>query len=1570
MASKKNDGETTRRGSVDSAGGTPEEECLKRVRALTGAILELVPVKSETLKIEDRKKLRGMVCELNQLFGEQNGILREVRARAEKRAPIVECIQGKSKVSYADKLKRSSVTVEVQPKVKQTSDDTKKQLAEKVDVVAKKIGVHGIKKGRDGAVFVECSSKQDAEKLRVSVAEKMQAKAREMKKSNPVVCIYGVDAALTAEQVSECVRQQNENVENAYESGEEMREDFKIFRFFATPKDNKRAVKNVVCSASPKLRSILISGKIKVMWRVCAVKDYSNVLYCFKCLKVGHKSKECKGELTCKKCAGGHDLKDCKAKEAKCAVCQHLPGAETALGGGAQTHKLLMDNYANDSFSGKGKIKCAQINLGRGRRATACLVERVIREKISIVIVQEPYVINNRICGLPANFETHYVNCDQSKPIRAAVIITDNELRGITLTDKSDNNVVCVGISNDRGLNVIVISCYLPPEVRHAGEFQANIIKLRNAFSKLSIDTNAVIMGLDANSKSALWNSPTEDWRGRELETFLENYSFVVLNNNEEPTFVGHQGSSFIDFTAVNFRAYGMTSEWSLSEDETLSDHKLIRFDINNGNNIEQRQTVKRGFCAKKADWEMFGNAFSTATAGLIEEIDNSTRTREIETIAKRINDAVITACEQSMPRQREFKKSVPWWTPQLTTLRRDANRLRRRYQRSGDDDIRREREIEYRAKYTEYKNAIRVTRIEKWREFCTKSGGKDPWGLAYRVVRRKRGNTGASVTLKRARDEYTQDARETAELLLETFFPSDDADTDDEDHVAVRASINTATLSDRDDIPFARCEINAAFKSMNAKKAPGIDGITADIAGRAYDEEPEVFEALFNKCLELGAFPRCWKKQLVRVIPKAGKTDMSDVKSYRPISLLPVIGKALDSLLINRIEYHVFANGLMSNNQYGFRRGRSTVDAIERVVGFVKNAKDESDYSAVILLDISGAFDHAWWPQIKNQLSRKNCPRNLSRMANAYFSEREAVIEEPGLIVSRQVVRGCPQGSRSGPGYWNILYDSIFELNLGEGCEIIAFADDTTLLVRARQYETLKGRANNALATILDWSRANKLTFNAGKSEALFFGKTHGQRRSKFQLGTETIHCKENVKYLGVVIDEKLNFKAHVDYATGKAREITNKIGAAAKMTWGLSGRAAATIYEGAIEPAMLYAAPVWASALRVKESRKLIGAQRVSAVRAARAYATASAEATAAISGILPADIRAKELAKRRDATRGGERIVAEIAGRNIYSRDIEVGRRLGSEIHPSEAGAFKFSKDVEGQHVRPSGIAIYTDGSKNDDGTGAAFVVYAGDEEIHSERLKLDRVCDNYQAELVAINAAVKYVKVMQVERATLFTDSLSVLQALRGMRKPTELLLQTWKLIREVNVELVWTRAHVGTQGNERADELAKEAAADADDGTLLAYAFASEKTVKSAIAKESQREWQTRWENAANGRWTKRFIGDANKFGKLGVALSYQATQLVTGHGNFGAYLHRIGRRDSADCECGGEDTAGHVLFDCPYTEDWRSRTETEAINAGLRWPRNEGEINDDETAEWWTFFCSAVEKLDRLRHDN
>lgn len=80
-----------------------------------------------------------------------------------------------------------------------------------------------------------------------------------------------------------------------------------------------------------------------------------------------------------------------------------------------------------------------------------------------------------------------------------------------------------------------------------------------------------------------------------------------------------------------------------------------------------------------------------------------------------------------------------------------------------------------------------------------------------------------------------------------------------------------------------------------------------------------------------------------------------------------------------------------------------------------------------------------------------------------------------------------------------------------------------------------------------------------------------------------------------------------------------------------------------------------------------------------------------------------------------------------------------------------------------------------------------MYSGDEELHRREMRLADECDNYQAEVVAINEPAKYIKDMKIERATL-TDSLSALEALKGMQKPTELLLETWKIIHELNVEL--------------------------------------------------------------------------------------------------------------------------------------------------------------------------------------
>lgn len=214
--------------------------------------------------------------------------------------------------------------------------------------------------------------------------------------------------------------------------------------------------------------------------------------------------------------------------------------------------------------------------------------------------------------------------------------------------------------------------------------------------------------------------------------------------------------------------------------------------------------------------------------------------------------------------------------------------------------------------------------------------------------------------------------------MLLEQFFVTDSAEADTPEQAAVRLEAVEAAGAP-DDRPITIPEIESALSTMGARKAPGRDGITADTARAVFSADPEVLVTLYNKCLEVGTFPTEWKIASVRTIPKAGKDDPTDCKSYRPICLLPVFGKVLDSILIRRIEHWISSNGNgYSPCQYGFTRGCSTVDALKKVVATIRRARMAGDYCAAVSLDISGAFDGAWWPLIVQQLARRGCPGNL----------------------------------------------------------------------------------------------------------------------------------------------------------------------------------------------------------------------------------------------------------------------------------------------------------------------------------------------------------------------------------------------------------------------------------------------------------------------------------------------------------------------------------------------------------------------------------------------------------------
>lgn len=814
------------------------------------------------------------------------------------------------------------------------------------------------------------------------------------------------------------------------------------------------------------------------------------------------------------------------------------------------------------------ELKVLQINANRSRNSIDACWEVALRKGLHVIILSEPNIA--AVSG--SNWLTDIkMDC--------AIGMVDSRL--VTLRSGQGEGFVWMEFSK-----FVIYSCYYSPNMA-IEDFESSLDFLCEDMLR---QMKPIVLAGDFNARLRAWGDTVDSPRGARLADMVAQLDLLCLNIGSEPTYIREGwGSSVIDLTFVSGSLIGKAEEWSIMEEETLSDHRALYFCL--------RDEIKRAprTCRLRVRPER-REEFMDAMQRVSPRVEVSPE--ELSAISK---ETAISCgyLHESTPK----KKGVFWWSEEIAALRQACVRARRVAQRRRRRVGAAENLDGYRQARAEYKKAIAKAKEKCWRDLCDELE-EDPWGMAFRIVTKKFGRK--LPVLSRAQMLQT----------LGLLFPTGNA-FPREEIVA-------------EEIPrFSMEELLDAARSLGVGKSPGLDNIPAEIVITTVAVDPVRVLQSMNWVLEYDSIPESWKCAKVVLLRKEGK-PADDPAAYRPICLIGMFAKLWEKMIGARLTAEIGTHGGFSDKQYGFRRGYSTIDAVKRVMGLVEDAAAGTwrtrRIPAVVMLDIKNAFNSLPWQAIFMAMKRKGLSSYLRRAIEGYLEDRSVVgISDEGEV-RYPVTMGVPQGSVIGPTLWNLVYDEVLELVYPEGVTPIAFADDLALVVVAKDEDEVIRAGESAIETVKVWLGRVGLSLAVEKTQIVVMTGRRKLRKIGMRIGGQLIEEVPAAKYLGVWLDKRRTFTSHVQETAKKAERMVTALTRLMGNAYG-PGTRRRRILGQVHTSILLYGAPVWAAAMERQRTRRLfLRQQRQICLKIIAAYRTVSLEAALVIAGTPPVDLQAR--------------------------------------------------------------------------------------------------------------------------------------------------------------------------------------------------------------------------------------------------------------------------------------------------------------------------------------------------------
>ena len=749
--------------------------------------------------------------------------------------------------------------------------------------------------------------------------------------------------------------------------------------------------------------------------------------------------------------------------------------------------------------------------------------------------------------------------------------------------------------------DIYIYSVYVPPS-----ESQEDFENMLDNLARELRCQNPVIVAGDFNAWALEWGSCSTDKRGEALLEVLSSLNLVLVNRGSTPTFERNGRTSIIDLTFMTDSLFLHAPSWQVSDSFNYSDHRAIAFEAGVP---EQKNHVKicpNGWNAKSFDREAFEIIMQ----------ERLVLTGSCENKTSQLMSLIVNACDASMTRRGRGNGQSPvyWWNDEIAELRKVCHRTRRRAQRARGQTNYQDLRLEHFETCRALKKAIKSSKRRGWKELYEEVD-KDPWGRPYKIVMSKLRNS----------NNLSPTCPDLLERIVTTLFPRQQELTPDIPQTAI------------DDIPLiTKEELLKACNKIGDTKTPGPDGVPNVALKAAIKCRPELFLQVYDSCLCEGVFPTPWKKQRLVLLPKGDKPP-NDPSSYRPICLLDTVGKVFERIICNRLKTYTEGDRGLSDRQFGFRKAKSTVDAIRTVMDIAYKAIEgkrwkggSKEYCAIITLDVKNAFNSAQWNHILEAMSAMEVPAYIRGMIASYFNDRTLIYDTTAGKKTYQITGGVPQGSVLGPDLWNIMYDALLRLPLPDGATTVGFADDVAVVVVGKFLEQVTWIANEAIRTIRQWLTSVGLQLADHKTEVILVTSRKVNETITVRVGDCEITSKSSLKYLGVQIDNRLRFDGHLEVVGAKASRVASTL---SRIMPNIGGprQSRRKLLTSVVSSVLLYAAPIWSPAMKVDTyTRKITPIYRRAALRVICAFRTVSYEAACVISGMPPIERVVEERAR----------------------------------------------------------------------------------------------------------------------------------------------------------------------------------------------------------------------------------------------------------------------------------------------------------------------------------------------------